>query len=96
MKQSALCLKHPGPIVSATSRRSENAKRLIVVNSISFKLGGSATAMASSPAIPQIADPIQDSLIRVKNSLISDLSSLQGRKKFPVPMRRELARKPRV
>ena len=34
-----------------------------------------------------------DSLIRAEISLIADLNSLQGRKKFPVRMRRELARK---
>jgi hypothetical protein len=35
----------------------------------------------------------RDSLIRAEISLIADLNSLQGRKKFPVRMRRELARK---
>ena len=35
----------------------------------------------------------RDSLITAEISLIADLNSLQGRKKFPVPMRRELARK---
>jgi hypothetical protein len=35
----------------------------------------------------------QDSLMRAEISLIADLNSLQGRKKFSVPMRRELARK---
>ena len=34
-----------------------------------------------------------DSLISAEISLIADLNSLQGRKKFPVPMRRELVRK---
>jgi hypothetical protein len=34
-----------------------------------------------------------NSLIRAEISLIADLHSLQGRKKFPVRMRRELARK---
>ena len=34
-----------------------------------------------------------DSLIRAEISLIADLNSLQGRKKFPVRVRRELARK---
>ena len=32
-----------------------------------------------------------DSLMRAEISLIADLNSLQGRKKFPVRMRRELA-----
>jgi hypothetical protein len=32
-----------------------------------------------------------DSLMRAAISLIADLNSLQGRKKFPVRMRRELA-----
>jgi hypothetical protein len=35
----------------------------------------------------------RNSLIRAEISLIADLNSLQGRKKFPVRMRRELARK---
>ena len=35
----------------------------------------------------------RDSLIRAEISLIADLNSLQGRKKFPVRMRRELAGK---
>ena len=35
----------------------------------------------------------RDSLMRAKISLIAVLNSLQGRKKFPVRMRRELARK---
>ena len=35
----------------------------------------------------------RDSLMRAKISLIADLNSLQGRKKFPVRMRREFARK---
>jgi len=35
----------------------------------------------------------RDSLIRAEISLIADLNSLQGRKKFPVRVRRELARK---
>ena len=38
----------------------------------------------------------RDSLIRAEISLIADLNSLQGHKKFPVPVRRELARKPLV
>src|SRR5258706_11076406 len=38
--------------------------------------------------------PARDSLIRRKNSLMARLNSLQGRIKFPVPMRRELGRKP--
>jgi len=36
--------------------------------------------------------PARDSLIRAKISLIARFNSLQGRKKFPVTMRRELAR----
>ena len=36
----------------------------------------------------------QDSLIRLENSLIPRLNSLLGRRKFPVPMRREFPRKP--
>jgi hypothetical protein len=35
----------------------------------------------------------RDSLMRAEISLIADLNSLQGCKKFPVRMRRELARK---
>ena len=35
----------------------------------------------------------RDSLIGSETSLITDLNSLQGRKKFPVRMRRELAHK---
>ena len=35
----------------------------------------------------------RDSLMRGKTSLIVRFNSLQGRKKFPVPERRELARK---
>ena len=35
----------------------------------------------------------QDSLIRLENSLIARFDSLLGRKKFPVPMRREFPRK---
>src|SRR6202045_5513732 len=38
--------------------------------------------------------PARDSLIRGKNSLMARINSLQGRIKFPVPMRRELGRKP--
>jgi hypothetical protein len=38
----------------------------------------------------------RDSLISAEISLIADLNSLQGHKKFPVPVRRELARKPLV
>ena len=38
----------------------------------------------------------RDSLIRAEISLIADLNSLQDYKKFPVPVRRELARKPLV
>jgi hypothetical protein len=38
--------------------------------------------------------PTPDSLIRRKNSLMARIDSLQGRIKFPVPMRRELGRKP--
>jgi hypothetical protein len=38
--------------------------------------------------------PARDSLIRRKNSLMARINSLQGRIKFPVPMRRELGRKP--
>jgi hypothetical protein len=38
--------------------------------------------------------PAPDSLITRKNSLIARINSLQGRIKFPVPMRRELGRKP--
>jgi hypothetical protein len=34
--------------------------------------------------------PEQDSLIRAESSLIARFNSLQGRKKFPVRMRREL------
>src|ERR1700730_17275660 len=37
--------------------------------------------------------PARDSLIRRKNSLMARINSLQGRIKFPVPMRRELVRK---
>jgi GNAT superfamily N-acetyltransferase len=37
--------------------------------------------------------PARDSLIRRKNSLMARINSLQGRIKFPVPMRRELGRK---
>ena len=37
--------------------------------------------------------PARDSLIRGKNSLMARINSLQGRIKFPVPMRRELDRK---
>ena len=36
----------------------------------------------------------RDSLIRRKNSLMARINSLQGRIKFPVPMSRELDRKP--
>ena len=36
----------------------------------------------------------RDSLIRRINSLMTRFNSLLGRNKFPVPMRRELARKP--
>jgi hypothetical protein len=36
--------------------------------------------------------PARDSLIRGKNSLMARINSLQGRIKFPVPMRRELDR----
>ena len=35
----------------------------------------------------------RDSLISAEIPLIADLNSLQGRKKFPVRVRRELARK---
>jgi hypothetical protein len=38
--------------------------------------------------------PARDSLIRRKNSLMARINSLQGQIKFPVPMRRELGRKP--
>ena len=38
----------------------------------------------------------RDSLISAEISLIADLNSLQDHKKFPVPVRRELARKPLV
>ena len=38
----------------------------------------------------------RDSLISAEISLIADLNSLQGHKKFPVPVRRELACKPLV
>jgi hypothetical protein len=44
------------------------------------------------PENAKMADK-SESLIRAKISLIGDLHSLQGRKKFPVRMRRELARK---
>src|ERR1700738_3975091 len=37
--------------------------------------------------------PARESLIRGKNSLMARINSLQGRIKFPVPMRRELDRK---
>ena len=41
----------------------------------------------------QIAEEGGDSLITAETSLIARFNSLQGRKKFPVRMRRELARK---
>src|SRR3984957_13963879 len=37
--------------------------------------------------------PARDFLIRGKNSLMARINSLQGRIKFPVPVRRELDRK---
>jgi hypothetical protein len=40
---------------------------------------------------PQNSGRERDSLIRAEISLIARFKSLQGRKKFPVPMRRELA-----
>jgi hypothetical protein len=48
---------------------------------------------ARSPGI-EITGQSRDSLIRRINSLMTRFNSLQGRNKFPVPMRRELARKP--
>ena len=42
---------------------------------------------------PQIADEERDTLIKAEISLITNLNSLQGRKKIPVLMRRELPRK---
>jgi hypothetical protein len=48
-------------------------------------------------AIHRFPEPaIAISLIRAKLSLIARFNSLQGRKKFPAPMRRELIGKPRV
>ena len=48
-------------------------------------------------AIHRFPEPaIAISLIRAKLSLIARFNSLQGRKKFPAPMRRELTGKPRV
>src|SRR6202047_3479967 len=48
---------------------------------------------ARSPGI-EITGQSRDSLIRRINSLMTRFNSLLGRNKFPVPMRRELARKP--
>ena len=42
---------------------------------------------------PQIADEERDTLIKAEISLITNLNSLQGGKKIPVLMRRELPRK---
>src|SRR5437588_6456090 len=49
--------------------------------------GGSDWSVRSAPN----SGRERDSLIGAEISLIADLNSLQGRKKFPVRMRRELA-----
>ena len=66
MKQSALRLKHPGPIVSAI-RDDPKREAVDMVNSISSKLGlvGRRDFITGNP---QIAEPIQDSLIRGASS----------------------------
>ena len=55
-----------------------------------FSRGGIAGAS------PQNSGRERGSLIAAEISLIANLNSLQGGKKFPVPMRRELACKPLV
>ena len=48
-------------------------------------------SVGGSELVGQNSGRERNSLIRAEISLIADLNSLQGRKKFPVPMRRELA-----
>jgi hypothetical protein len=50
-------------------------------------------SLGGSELVGQNSGRERNSLIRAEISLIADLNSLQGRKKFPVRMRRELARK---
>jgi len=54
---------------------------------------GGLDLSAAAENAPQNSGRERDSLIRAEISLIARFKSLQGRKKFPVPMRRELARK---
>jgi len=79
----------PGPQIQTSNRRS----------------GGSASSQIPWSSCRRVCGPLAlrrswnggpapDSLIRRKNSLMARFNSLQGRIKFPVPMRRELCRKP--
>jgi len=54
---------------------------------------GGLDLSAAAENAPQNSGRERDSLIRAEISLIACFNSLQGRKKFPVPMRRELARR---
>ena len=58
-----------------------------------FSLSATFEISRGSELVGQNSGRERNSLIRAEISLIADLNSLQGRKKFPVRMRRELARK---
>src|SRR5438477_11903370 len=53
-----------------------------------------AAVLGHSVYVAAKSRPARDSLIRRINSLMARFNSLLGRNKFPVPMRRELGRKP--
>ena len=58
-----------------------------------FLIGNVRDLSGKSELVGQNSGRERNSLIRAEISLIADLNSLQGCKKFPVRMRRELARK---
>jgi hypothetical protein len=58
-----------------------------------FFVIGNVRDLGGSELVGQNSGRERNSLIRAEISLIADLNSLQGRKKFPVRMRRELTRK---
>ena len=53
-------------------------------------IGKRSRSLGGSELVGQNSGRERNSLIRAEISLIADLNSLQGRKKFPVRMRREL------
>src|ERR1700730_3352592 len=72
----------PGPSATSIWRRPS-----LLLGNVRDLSGGSDWSVRSAPN----SGRERDSLIGAEISLIADLNSLQGRKKFPVRMRRELA-----